>query len=464
MNNPAPAAAPARPQLKRTLGLTSLVLFGLTYLAPVAVYTTYGIVAASTDNHLPAAYGVALVAMLFTALSYGAMSRRYPVSGSAYTYAQQAFGGHVGFLTGWTLMLDYLFLPMINFLLIGLYLNTQFPEIPQWVFTLAALLLVLVCNVLGITLVSKLNTVIVALSVLLVVVFSALAIKTLLTSSQEGAPGLLEPFLPGGGGLGPVFAGAAVLALSFLGFDAVSTLSEEAKDPRRTIPKAILLTTLVGGAIFIVVAWLGSLVFPDWHAFTDLDSAGVDLMAKVGGTFLTSFFVAVYVVGAFGSGMTTQVSVSRIIFAMGRDGILPRIFGRLHARFGTPWVAAVAVSIVSLLALVLTLNVAATLISFGALSAFSMVNLSVVRTHLFPKEGREKPAARDWVRYGVLPAVGFLLTVWLWTSLTATAFVVGLAWVLLGTVYLAVQTRGFRRQPPAMDFSEKGTPAVETLA
>ncbi|WP_314147839.1 APC family permease [uncultured Leifsonia sp.] len=449
---PAPSA---QPRLKRALGPTALVLFGLTYLAPVTVYTTYGIVTQSTDNHLPSAYVVALVAMLFTALSYGAMARRYPVSGSAYTYTQQAFGGHVGFLTGWTLMLDYLFLPMINFLLIGIYLNTQFPDIPQWVFALAALLLVLLFNVLGITLVNRLNIAIVALSVLLVVVFAVLAIKELVTNPSAETPSLIEPFLPGTGGLGPVFAGAAVLALSFLGFDAVSTLSEEAKNPKRDIPRAILLTTLIGGAIFIVVSWLGALVFPDWHAFTDVDSAGVDLMAKVGGTFLTSFFVAVYVVGAFGSGMTTQVSVSRIIYAMGRDRVLPGAFGRLHPRFKTPWVAALAVSVVSLLALVLTLDVAATMISFGALAAFSMVNLSVIRIHLFPKGGRDRASAGEWVRYGVLPAIGFLLTVWLWTSLTATTFIVGLSWMLLGAIYLAVLTRGFRRRPPVMDFSEK---------
>lgn len=445
---------PPQPHLKRALGLTALVLFGLTYLAPVTVFTTYGIVTQTTDNHLPASYVVALVAMLFTALSYGVMARAFPVAGSAYTYTQQAFGGHVGFLTGWTLMLDYLFLPMINFLLIGIYLNTQFPAVPQWVFALAALLLVLLFNVLGITLVNKLNVAIVALSLLLVVVFAVLCIKELVTNPSAQTPSLIEPFLPGKGGLGPIFAGAAVLALSFLGFDAVSTLSEEAKNPKRDIPRAILLTTLIGGAIFIVVAWLGALVFPDWHAFGNVDSAGVDLMAKVGGTVLTSFFVAVYVVGAFGSGMTTQVSVSRIIFSMGRDRVFPRVFATLHPRFKTPIVAAVAVSIVSLLALFISLDVAATMISFGALAAFSMVNLSVIRHFLFPKGGRDKPSAGEWIRYGVLPLVGFALTVWLWTSLSQITFIVGLSWVALGVIYLAISTRGFRRKPPTMSFSE----------
>jgi putrescine importer len=443
------------PRLRRTLGLGALTFFGLTYLAPVTVFTTYGIVTAMTNNHLPAAYVVALIAMLFTAISYGVMSRAFPVSGSAYTYTQQSFGGHIGFMTGWTLMLDYLFLPMINFLLIGIYLNTQFPAIPGWVFALASLLLVLLFNVVGINLVAKLNVGIVSLSVLLVVVFAALGIKELVTNPSAGTPNLLAPLLPGSGGLGVVFSGAAVLALSFLGFDAVSTMSEEAKNPRRDIPRAIMLTTLIGGAIFIVVTWVGSLVAPNFEAFKSLDSAGVDLMAKVGGTLLTTFFVAVYVVGAFGSGLTTQVSVSRIIYSMGRDGAFPAVFARLHKKYRTPVAAAIAVSIVSLLSLFISLDVAATMISFGALVAFSMVNLSVIRHHLFPKGGRlTPPRASDWVKYGVVPFIGFGLTVWLWTSLTATTFIVGISWIALGLIYLAVLTRGFRRQPPTLSFSE----------
>jgi len=129
----------APPRLQRALGLTGLTLFGITYMTVITVFTTYGIVNQVTDGHLPAAYIVAVITMLFTALSYGAMVKRYPVAGSAYTYTQQSFGGGVGFLTGWVMLLNYLFIPMINFMLIGIYMNTQFPAVPVWVFTLAAL-------------------------------------------------------------------------------------------------------------------------------------------------------------------------------------------------------------------------------------------------------------------------------------------------------------------------------------
>lgn len=450
--------------MRRALGLTGLTFFGVTYMTVITVFTTYGIVNQVTDGKLPAAYIVAVVTMLFTAASYAAMVRKYPVAGSAYTYAQQSFGGAAGFLTGWVMLLDYMFIPMINFMLIGIYLNTQFPGIPVWVFTLAALLLVLLFNVLGITLVNKLNIAIIALSVVLVVVFMALAFKQYVGGDQS--VGVLEPFTFGEGGIGAIASGAAILALSFLGFDAVSTLSEEAKNPRRDIPRAIMLSTLVGGFFFILVAWAGALAFnPDWTTLSDaqVEAAGTTIMDSFGASWFTSFFVAVYVAGAFGSGMTGQVSVSRILYAMGRDGMLPRPLSRLHRRFGTPVVAAVVVSVFALSALFLSLDTVAFMISFGALAAFAMVNLSVIRTYLFPKGGRKRPLT-PWeiIRYGIAPLIGFGLTIWLWTSLQPITWLVGAVWLVVGVIIIAIVTKGLRNPVPMMDFSE-GDPTTQQI-
>ncbi|MFF4668034.1 APC family permease [Streptomyces sp. NPDC001282] len=439
----------AQPGLKRVLGPPGLTLFGLTYLAPVAVFTTYGAVAGVTDGHLPAAYLIALVVMLFTALSYARMVRAFPIAGSAYTYTQQTFGGHVGFMVGWTLMLDYLFLPMINFLLIGIYLHSQFPSVPARVFVLAALLLSLLLNVLGVSFIRRLSTLVVGMAGVLVVVFVALSVKH---ATSNGAPDPFSSFVPGTSGMSAAFSGAAILALSFLGFDAVSTMSEEAKEPRRTIPRAIVLTTVIGGLLFITVSWMGALVHPG-SSFSDPDSAGLDIMAQLGGSTFTSFFVAVYVAGAFGSGVTTQASVSRILYSMGRDEVLPRrAFGTLHPRFRTPVAATALVSTVALVALFISLDNAVVMVNFGALIAFSAVNLSVVK-HYFIDQRRR--SGLDLLSYGVLPTVGFALTLWLWTSLEGITFKVGLCWMAVGFLYLLFLTRAFRRKPPVMNFSEE---------
>ena len=242
--------------------------------------------------------------------------------------------------------------------------------------------------------------------------------------------------------------GAAVLCLSFLGFDAVSTLSEEAKEPTRNVPRAIIIATVVSGVIFVVLSYLSQLVFPS-NQFADVDSGSLEVMQTAGGTFLNTFFTAAYVAGALGSALTSQASVARILYAMGRDRILPRpFFGHVSLRFSTPVYAILLVSLVSLAAIIIDLATLASIISFGALVAFSAVNLSVIKHYFIDLRERDGGSA---LRNLVLPAIGFVLTVWLWTSLSALTLQVGLAWLAIGFLWLLAVTRGFRRPTPVMD-------------
>lgn len=439
----------AAPKLKRVLGVPSLVLFGLVYMVPLTVFTTYGIVTELTGGRVAVSYVITLVAMLFTARSYARMSVAYPYAGSAYVYTQRSFGGAVGFLAGWSLMLDYLFLPMINYLVIGIYLEAAFPAVPAWVFILASIVIVTVLNVIGIVSVARANVVIIAVQAVFIGAFVVFGVASL--SGQQVDP--LAPFVGDGSVEGPgvLFAGAAVLCLSFLGFDSVSTLAEEAKEPTRSVPRAIMITTIAAGVIFIGLSYLAQLVFPS-NDFTDVDSAALDVMQTAGGEFLAVFFTAAYVAGAAGSALTSQASVSRIIYAMGRDGVLPkRVFGRLSARFKTPVVAVLCVSVVSLLAIWIDLGLLAGMISFGALVAFSVVNLSVIKHYYVDRKER---AGIQVLRNLVLPLIGFALTVWLWTSLSVETFIVGLSWLAIGVVLLAIVTRGFRRPTPMLDLKE----------
>ncbi|WP_374107693.1 APC family permease [Leifsonia poae] len=447
-----PSGTASAPRLKRTLGAPALLLFGLAYMLPLAVFTTYGLVTDTTHGHLAGAYLVTTIAMLFTAYSYANMVRAYPVAGSAYTYTQRSFGRHLGFLTGWTLLLDYLALPLLNYLVIGIYLNAAFPAIPAWVFIVASVVLVTVLNVIGITLVSSANLALVGVQVVFIAVFVITGIAYLTGVAQM--PDLITPFFSGDTTLSSIAAGSAILALAFLGFDAVSTLSEEAKDARKSIPRAIMLCTLAGGLLFIITAYIAGLVFPDYKNFTDLDSAPLDVMTRIGGSALFTFFTAAYIAGSFASAMTSQASVARILYAMGRDGQLPRrVFAAVHPRFKTPWLAVILVGVVGLAgALLLPLDIAASVISFGALVAFSFVNLAVIKHYVIDRKER---GAKAIVAYIVAPAIGFALTVWLWTSLSVTTFIAGGIWVLVGVLILAILTGGFRRKPPVMDFSEE---------
>ncbi len=436
--------APHEGHLKRALGLPSLVLFGLVYMVPLTVFTTYGIVTETTGGRLPLAYVVTLITMVFTALSYARMSAAIPVAGSAYTYTQRTFGAPVGFLAGWSLLLDYLFLPMLNYLVIGLYLNAALPALPAWVIVVVSIGIVTVLNIVGIVSVARANFLIIAIQAIFIVVFVALAIAN---TTGYGKVDLLAPFTGDGsaGGFSPILAGAAILCLSFLGFDAVSTLSEEARDARRTVPQAIMIATVVSGIIFILLSYVSQLVFPS-NKFAAVDTGSTDVMVAAGGAFVNTFFTAAYVAGALGSALTSQASVARILFAMGRDGILPRkVFGHVSAKFSTPVYAILTVSAISLLAIWIDLAILASVVSFGALVAFSVVNLSVIKHYFI--DMRERNVLLNLIA----PAIGFLLTAWLWTSLSGTALTIGLIWLAIGFMWLLVVTRGFRRPTPVLD-------------
>lgn len=436
--------------LKRALGTPSLVLFGLVYMVPLTVFTTYGVVTELTGGRVPVAYIITLVAMVFTARSYARMAIAYPYAGSAYVYTQRSFGGGIGFLAGWALMLDYLFLPLINYLLIGIYLEAAMPAVPAWVWVLASIALVTVLNIVGIVQVARANFVIIGLQVIFIVAFAIFGLGSL--SGNQVDP--LAPFTGDGtvDGTGVLFAGAAMLALSFLGFDAVSTLAEEAKEPRKSVPRAIMITTIGAGLLFIVLSYLSQIVYPS-NDFADVDSASRDVMLQAGGDLLANFFTAAYIAGCLGSALTSQASVARILYAMGRDGVLPkRIFGGLSSRFKTPVVAILIVSAISLLALVADATFMFSLVSFGALAAFSVVNASVIKHYFIDRQERSGIGAV--INNLVLPLIGFALTVWLWTSLAPVTFLFGLGWLVLGVILLAIVTRGFRRPTPMLDLKE----------
>lgn len=438
-------------RLRRVLGLPSLVFFGLVYMVPLTVFTTYGVVSVNTGGRTALAYVVTLAAMIFTALSYAAMVRVFPVAGSAYAYAGRTFGSNIGFLAGWALLLDYVLLPLVNYLVIGIYLNILFPAIAPWVFVVACIALVTVLNIIGIASVARASNIIVLVQFVFIAVFIVISFAFL--SSGSHSVNFAAPFT---GVDGPtvtfpaLLTGAAVLCLSFLGFDAISTLAEESRNPQRDIPRAIMIVTIGAGGLFFALAFLSQLVFPG-NAFHDPVSAASEVMLKAGGDFLNIFFIAAYVAGATGSAIASQASVSRILYSMGRDGILPRrFFGRLSARFSTPVTSILLISAVSLAGVDANVDQLFSVVSFGALVAFSLVNLSVPKHFLIDRRLR---GPRNTFVFGVLPALGFLMTVWIWTSLTSGAFVVGLGWLAIGFLYLVIYTRGFRRSAPQVDFS-----------
>jgi amino acid transporter len=437
-------------RLQRTLSLGSVVLFGIAYMTPIIVLGTFGILAQSTAGMVPAAYLAALVAMFFTAMSYGRMASAFPVAGSAYSYVRKAISPKLGFIAGWAVLLDYLFLPMAIWLIGAAYLHSAFPAVPQWVWVLAFIGVTSVINIIGLKLANGINALLMLVQFLVLIAFVALCIHYIGGDASKPL-WTITPFFNGQMQMPLIMSGAAIACYSFLGFDAVSTLTEETRDPRRTIPRAIMLITLIGGLIFVGVSYFVQIAHPSFE-FTDVDSAAYEIARNIGGDLFVSIFLIGLIVGQFASGLSAQASGSRLLFAMGRDGVLPKsFFGTLHARFGTPVNSILLCAVVALLALKLDVTTSTSFINFGAFLAFSLVNLSVIFHYWI---GAKQRRLRELVLFLVFPIIGLVADLWLMVSLDHLAIYLGLSWLAIGLVYLGFLTRGFSQQPPEMDFQE----------
>ncbi|EKN4045194.1 APC family permease [Yersinia enterocolitica] len=436
-----------RVQLRKTLTLVQVVMMGLAYLQPMTIFDTFGIVSGLTDGHVATSYAIALIAVLFTAISYGKLVKRFPSAGSAYTYAQKSISPNVGFMVGWSSLLDYLFMPMINILLAKIYLEAIFPGVPSWIFVGALVSLMTLFNLRGINVVANLNSVIVVVQVAIMVVFMGLLIHGVYQGEGAGTLVSPRPFYSENAHLVPMITGATILCFSFLGFDGISSLSEETPNAGKVIPKAIFLTALIGGVIFIVVSYFLQLYFPDISRFTDPDASQPEIMLFVAGKFFQSVILCFSCVTVLASGMAAHAGVSRLLYVMGRDGVFPeKVFGYVHPKWRTPAINVLLVGGVALSAISFDLVTATALINFGALVAFTFVNLSVI-SQFYIRECRNK-SFRDHFSYLVLPMIGAGTVGVLWMNLESSSMTLGLVWGAIGLLYMVWKTRAFRQALP----------------
>ena len=431
--------------LQRTLGLRSVVLFGLAYMTPIIVLGIFGITADITFGASAGAYAIGLIAMLFTAFSYGQLARVFPVAGSAYTYVRKSINDPLGFLVGWAILLDYLFLPMVIWLIGGAYLQAQFPSVPFAIWILLFIAITTALNIIGFKVADKANFALMAFQSLVMIIFVGLCIAYVAGGNGMGTLFSLEPFYANTTTWTALTAGAAVSAYSFLGFDAVTTLTEETKDPENTIPKAIMLVALIGGAIFIVTAYFTTLAKPG-NEFKEVGSAAFEIAVMIGGAFFSSIFLAGLVIGQFASGLAAQASAGRLLFAMGRDGVLTkRLFAKLNDAYKTPAPAIIAVGVVGLLALQLDIATSTSFISFGAFTAFTLVNISVIAYYL-----KNRSAGKNVLTWVLVPVIGAVADAYLLLQLDDNAKRLGLIWLGIGILILLVITKGLRQKPPQM--------------
>ena len=422
---------PSSGGLRRTLTLRDLILYGIVIIQPTAPMPLFGVVFVEARGHVVLPVLLAMVAMLLTATSYGRMARVYPSAGSAYTYVAAEFGSAVGYITGWVILLDYLLNPLICTVWCSKAAANLLPMIPVPLWSVAFALLFTILNLRGIEASARTNSWLAGVMGAVVVAMLLCMVRYIMHGGPHGMEFFGRPFYdPSTFSWGSIWTGTSVAALTYIGFDSISTLSEETVNPRRNILLATVLTCLVTGVLAATEVYVAQLVWPHGKAFPDMDTAYVFVAGLAGGKILFLVVNSTLLLATIGSGIGTQLGAARLLYGMGRDNALPRrFFGAIEPKRGIPANNVIFIGALALVgSLLVSYQLGAELLNFGAFLAFMGVNGATI-AHYFVK-GRD----RRW-SFLVLPLAGFLVCFYTWINLRWTAKLAGFIWLIIGIVY-----------------------------
>ncbi|MEN8229745.1 MAG: APC family permease [Bacteroidota bacterium] len=453
---------------KRILGKWDLIFYGIVLNQPVAAVGLFGLVNLISGGHMVTTLLMSMVAMLLTAVSYGRMAAKYPTAGSAYKYVGKGLNPYLGFMAGWAMTLCYLIIPIINAVFGVLSFQRLFPGTPYWLGVIVFICLVSFLNLLGVR--SSMNANKVMLYVMLIIIgsFIVLAVRYILNDS--GVSGLIttEPFFnPETFKFGTLAAGTSLVALTYVGFDGITTLAEDVKNPKKNILVAIITVCLFTGLFSGLQMYLAQgtaqsmwleggigshLPFYERIPKENIETAFFTVCKQVGGQLLFNAMTITMLIACVASGLAGQLGAAKLLYGMGKDNVLPRkFFGYQNTSRNSPVNNILLIGGLSIIgALALNYQKTAELINFAALIAFMGVNLAAIGQFYFKSPVVQRNLFTDLI----VPAGGFLFCLWIWLSLPITPMIIGGIWLICGAFYLAVSTKGFRIKPVMLDFKD----------
>src|ERR1700722_18528705 len=409
-------AAEAPQALRRTLSLFDLLIYGAAYVTPFGVLQSLGFVWQESRGLMVLAYVLGTVCMYFTAKSYAMMTETVANAGSVYGFARHALGPFMGFVAGWMILLDYLLIPSYVYVVMaGATLGV---------------------NWFGIKVSQRFNLFSVAVQFSILALLVILSLTALYHGKGDGGLTLRPLYAPELFDAKSLFAATAICVMSFLGFDAISTLAEEVtSDDKRTVGRAILIVLFMFAALFAVLSWvLGDLM--TGLTLKDPAAAAYEVAEWAIGNWMSMLIAwAMATVVGIASALPMQVGVARVMYAMGRDRQLPAGLAKIHPVYGTPYVGMLvtaAISIVVALLMRNRLDDLTSVVNFGALSGFLLLHASVISLCWVKlRSGR-------WFVHLAVPLAGMAVVLAVLIGMSATAMTLGLSWLGIGLAYGAM--------------------------
>lgn len=444
-------SAPTAPRLRRSLGLWHLLILGMVIIQPTAPMGIYGVISNKASGHVVTTILLAMLAMLLTAMSYGKMAAAYPSAGSAYTYVGREMHPALGYITGWSMVMDYVLNPLICIAFCAKAAMNILPGLSFYVWIAVFALLFTMANLRGIQTSARINEILCLGMTLVVVAFLVVVARFVMHLHHTPAAFYTDPFYnPATFRPSRIFAGTSVAVLTYIGFDGISTFSEEVENPRRNILVATVLVCLVTGVLSALEVYAAQLVwgsspFPP----SEVESAFALVAQRVGGYALFQVMDVTLLIANAGSALGAQLAAGRLLYGMGRAGALPRsFFGAIDPRRQVPRNNIIAVGVFALVGAGLleffsahlgggAYEVGAQAVNFGAFIAFAGVNAAAFLRYWVHAE------KKTFLNFA-LPSLGFFICVFIWFNLSRTALILGALWMAAGIAYGAVRTRGFR--------------------
>jgi putrescine importer len=452
-----PAAAP---RLRRVLTLWDLVFYGIVLIQPIAPIPLFGVAQKLSNGHFVTTIFIAMFAMTITAVSYGRMAVVYPSAGSAYTYAGKGINAYLGFIVGWAMILDYLLVPLVNAIWVAVAIHARyFPRLPYWAAMLGVVAFMTALNLGGIKSSATANKIMLATMCAVTAAFMVLAVRYLFHHQAWGGLFSIQPFYdPKTFHAHTVWTATSYAALTYIGFDGVTTLTEDVVNPKRNVLLATVMVCLFTGIFGGIEVYLGQRVWPDWHTFPDLVTAFMDVCRRVGGAFMFQAMGLTIVIASLGGGLAGVLGAARLLFGMGRDNVLPQnTFAHLSSKTNTPTYNILLVGAIvfgGAIGLEYIGNAyehAGELLNFGAFFAFTAVNLAVFWHFSIACRRERRPRI---LADAVLPLFGCAFCGVIWWNLNLVAKIVGGVWFGIGIFYIGFSTAGFRKPPRMIDFGE----------
>jgi putrescine importer len=438
-NQSSQSATPVR--LRRVLGLWDLIIIGIVIIQPIAPMGIFGVINNDAGGHVITTILIAMVAMLFTATSYGKMARAYPSAGSAYTYVGQEIHPALGYITGWAMVMDYILNPLICTVICSKLTQNILPGMPYGALAIGFAVVFTALNLRGIKTSARINDVLAAGMTIVVVIFFAFVIRLVWNYHVYGAGFFAQPFYnPHTFHFRSLLHGTSIAVLTYIGFDAISTFSEEVENPRRNIMLATVLVCVITGLLSSLEVYAAQLVWgPKPFPPDKVESAFPLVAQQAGGFFLFHLLNFTILIANIGSGMGAQLGAARLLYGMGRsDGIPKKFFGAIDPKNRIPRNNVIFVGAVALIgAFLISYERGTELLNFGALIAFMGVNAAAFVRYFLRAE------KKNWSDL-VFPILGFLVCLLIWRGLGQNAMTLGGIWMIVGIAYGAVKTKGFK--------------------